>query len=234
MLELELLWKLQCIDRELLKAKRNRENKEGHVQLNNIKSEYNMLKEEFLKESAELEANEKSVLRLNNDLKNLDFKAKEGSRRLYEEGSDIKVIENLQKEVEACRVKIDDIENKLLKIMDINDGLRQKIDYKGSRMKELKKEFESLKAEYIVKNDNSKKEQEMLENRRKGIESEIDGELIMLYNDIALKKLNPVSEVKNGICTECGVKLNSMLYDAVRKKNTINKCDNCGRILYLE
>jgi DNA-directed RNA polymerase subunit RPC12/RpoP len=57
---------------------------------------------------------------------------------------------------------------------------------------------------------------------------------ISKYNDIVCRKNNPVSPVRNGVCMECGFKLNAILFENLKKGSKINLCDHCGRILYIE
>lgn len=234
MLQIELLWALQCIDKEINSIKKDIKTKELYNRLNSIKNRYKTIKGEYDNDARDLEVNSKAAAKLNADLKNLDCKVKESNKRMFEEGANIKVVENLQKEIDNYRARIDSIENELLGILEANDRLKMSIKYKKGELSLLKNEFESIKAEYVKNNDTNKQKIEELDSKRERVLNEIDGEMIKLYNDIACKKSNPVSRVEKGTCTECGVKLNAILYDTVKRDNSICICDNCSRILYFE
>lgn len=234
MLQLELLWKLQCIDKEIASVKKDMKNREVYSTLSSIKDDYNTIKEALDKELQEFSINSKTSVRLNLDLKNLDEKVKDSSRKLYDEGSSIKVIDTLQKEIDTNKLKVDDIENQLLKFMESSEDLKSLINERKSTLRQLKREFDSLKKGYTENSEKFKKQLEVLISKRDTIIKEIDEDALKLYNDIALKKMNPVSQVKNEACTECGLKLNAMLHDALRKKNSVCLCDYCGRILYMD
>jgi predicted nucleic acid-binding Zn-ribbon protein len=234
MLQLELLWSLQCIDREINNVKRRLKDRTTYNQLSEIKCEYDIIKAELDKNINELGVNAKNTTRLNGDLKYLDQKIKDENERLYVEGSNIKIIENIQREMENYKKLIDETENKLLKYIEKNEVLGSRItEYKG-RLSELKCRFEVLKKTYTEEEDRNKKDKNALEERRENIIKEFDNSLLAQYNNIALRKNNPVSLVDNGVCTECGVKLNAMLYDTLKRRDNINYCEHCGRILYIE
>lgn len=234
MIQLELLWALQCIDREIISLKKDTSSKEIYNRLSLIKSEYVRFKAMFEKGVLELDENNKTAQRLNADLKVLDQKVKDNNEKMYDECDSIKIIDSLQTEIDECKLKIDSIENEVLGIIDANERLNKDIGDKKRKLQEIKREFETLKGEYSNRVEENKQRLQELNERRKKLTGEIDHELIKQYDDIASRKNNPVSQVKDITCLECSVKLNAMLYDALKKRNQLCKCDNCGRILYIE
>jgi len=218
---------------EISSLKKDSLNKELYKRLNTIKDEYNSVKEIYDKEIIELNNNNKASQKLNRDLEDLDEKLRGSNKRIYDEGNNIKIIESLQKEIEGYESRIDEVENELLKIIEMNEKLDNDIRMKRRKLHKLKKEFETLKEEYAKNNEANKQKLQELDQRRKKIIAEIDEKIVKQYNDIASKKSNPISQVKDGACTECGVKLNAMLYDVLRKRKQLCKCDNCGRILII-
>lgn len=233
MLQLELLWTLQCIDNEISRIKKDTRSRELSSRLSEIKSEHAGIKKALEKDISELDANSKMAIRLNVDLKHLDDKVKENEKKLYKEGANIKIIESLQKEIESYKKIIDEKENELLRIIEMDDTTKQSINNKKAKLSLLKKEFDGLKSEYVQNNESKQKELEELNRKKDSVIKEIDGVLVKQYVELSLKRNNPVSRVSSGICTECGVKLNAVLYDKLKKKNEISICDHCGRILYM-
>jgi predicted nucleic acid-binding Zn-ribbon protein len=148
--------------------------------------------------------------------------------------SNLKEIEYVQKEIENYKRLIDNTEDELLKLMGRDEVLETGIAGNKKRLLELKSMFDVLKKKYTEEDQRNKDEIGSLEKRREDILNEIGSSLADQYSKIAARKSNPISRVDNGICTECGIKLNAMLYDALKKNDCINVCGHCGRILYIE
>jgi uncharacterized protein len=73
-----------------------------------------------------------------------------------------------------------------------------------------------------------------LEEERAAALGAIPANELSLYE--ALRKSRKglaVTLVKNKACTACGTTLNAMLFDAALNSEQINRCDGCGRILYV-
>jgi Zn-ribbon protein, possibly nucleic acid-binding len=234
MLQLELLWELQSIDNEIKVIKKNMKDRTAFNRLTEIKNEYTDFREITERYSKELEENIKKSARLNSDLKYLDQKIKDNNEKMYSQGSSLKIVDSLQKEVSAQKGQIDNIENELLKLLERKEWLESETANNRKQMLSLKGEFNSLKKVYTEETDENKIKLESLESKRQGIVKEVDMELISKYNNIVCRKNNPVSPVRNGVCMECGFKLNAILFENLKKGNKINLCDHCGRILYIE
>jgi predicted nucleic acid-binding Zn-ribbon protein len=234
MFQLELLWNLQCIDKEIANIKRRMKDKTVYNQLIKIKNEYDAIKVELDRDTKELNLNTKQKNKLDLDLKQFDQKMKEENEKLYTKGTSLKEIEYVQKEIENNKRTIDGTENELLELMGRDEVLINSTSEYKRRLSELKSMFETLKKTYTEEDERDKNEIGGLEKRREDILKRISGSLVNQYNNIAARKSNPVSRVDNGICTECGIKLNAMLYDALKKNDSINVCGHCGRILYIE
>lgn len=234
MLQLELLWKLQCIDREINEIKKDTTNKELHKRLFGLKGTYNSLKESFGGESLRLDQNRKAEARLNVDLKLYEEKLNEIDSRLYEDGQNLKTIENLQKEIVSYKEKEDETETELLELIEKDENISIDMNEMKNQLTECKVEFEKTKELYLKNTEKDKEFLESLNMRRESIVKEIDELFLKQYDDIACKKINPVSVVNSSTCSECGINLNAMLIDLVKKRNSICFCEHCGRILYID
>lgn len=234
MLQMEILWRLQCVDREIHGLKKDKKLKELQERLVKIKDSYNSLKATFEESSLHKSENDRGIAKLNGDLEELDRRLKESSRRLYQDGQNIKAVDNLQKEIDTHKSKIDETENRFLKVIEAGENLEADIKNKRNQLSNCKDEFNRLKAIYDEENMKSKMVISKLETQRESILKELDPIIFSQYSSISAKIINAVSEVGDGICMECGVKLNAMLYDNVKKKNQICCCEYCGRILYYD
>lgn len=234
MIQLELLWKLQCIDKELGETKKKIKDKETYKRLVELKSRYNDVKKSIDKDNMELDDNNKKSARLNSDLKYLDDKIKTNNEKIYGNGTSMKIVNSLEKENDGLKAKIDSIENELLSFLDKHETLVSRIETNKKLQLEIKKEFNELKKGFKENSEKYGKVLESLEMERKNILKEVDGELINKYNNIASKKSSAVSMVKNSVCTECGYRINSSLLDDLKRQKEVCECEYCGRILYME
>ncbi|KPU44083.1 putative zinc ribbon domain protein [Oxobacter pfennigii] len=233
MFKLELLWALQNIDGEIVKYKRIQKNKETLIKLNDLKSQYGKLKESLQNDMVYKKDIVSQSEAFNLKLKTLDKRVKGDSEKLYNEASSIKVIENLQNEIEINKKEIDKIENQLLGIIEKDEKVTSEIKDKKENLIKLKKEFEELKEEYNKIIESGKEILERLEGKRAELLNEIDKGLLARYDEITAKKGSAISKVEKETCSQCGVKLNAILYDKLKKNDDINLCDHCGRILYI-
>ena len=234
MLQMELLWNLQIIDKDINKITKELKDKKVYNLLSGIKVDYNLVKETLVKDTKIETENSNRISELNMNLAKLDEKLKDFDKKLYEEDVDIKLIDNIQKEIEVSKKSVDEIENDLLTLIEENEkNIGYSVEKKG-KLLQLKTQFETLKKTYSDNIQNNRKDLENLNKRRKNIIKEIDMNLLEEYNNIASKKNTSVSKVTDSICTECGVKLNALLYDTLKKRNEICICDYCGRLLYID
>jgi len=93
----------------------------------------------------------------------------------------------------------------------------------NNRQVELKEELERQKSDIP-----------RLEEERAAAAAAVPDHELSLYE--ALRKSRKglaVSLVKNKACTACGTTLNAMLFDAALSSDQVNRCDGCGRILYV-
>jgi predicted nucleic acid-binding Zn-ribbon protein len=72
-----------------------------------------------------------------------------------------------------------------------------------------------------------------LVDRRKQIVSAIPNRLLDVYERVArLRRGQALSEVRDGVCTACKMRLRPKVYSDVRKGDELIYCDNCSRILF--
>lgn len=234
MIQLELLWKLQSIDKEISETQKRIKDRETYDRLVEIKKRHNEAKESMDKNSSMLDANEKRTAGLNSDLKFLDQKIKANNQMIYGNGTSMKVVNSLEKENGGLKDRVDDIENELLSLIEEHERLVYAMENDKKLQVESKKEFDELRSIFKENGERFGKRLESLEADRKNILKEVDTNLYCKYNDIASKKQNPVSMVKDSVCTECGFRINTSLLDNLKKQKEVYRCEYCGRILYLE
>lgn len=230
----EILWKLQSIDSEIYAIKGNKNLKQLQKRLVEIKEQYDLLKNTIEQQIKKRDQNRSSIDGLNGELNAVELRLKTDGERLYQKGQSLKAIENIQKEMDAYKDRKDGIENKLLKLMESEEILDESIEKIKKSILSLRNEFNNIKTMYDMEKVKAAERIKELDEQREGIAKQIDEDILKQYSAIACKKSTAVSKVAEGICRECGGRLNAMLYDAVMKGNVINLCEHCGRILYYE
>lgn len=232
MLQVELLRDLQSVDDEIKGLQRILHDRTMVKELGEIKREYSEQKEGYIGDMRKLSRGRELSQNLDEELKKLDEKLTKSNRRLYGDGVDLKMIGCLQRDIESFKEKIDGIESELLSIMEDNEKLNSEAADKKRRLSELKSSFNSLKSKYTDQDKEVRNRIEELSGKRSGMAERIDRELMRRYDEIAHSVADPVAEVVSGVCTGCGVRLNSMLCAELARDQRILYCEHCGRILY--
>ncbi|HBM81326.1 MAG: hypothetical protein QME45_02025 [Clostridiales bacterium] len=234
MLQLELLWKLQCIDKEINNFRKELKDRDIFEKLKELKEKYRIEIDAVNSRQKILQDNKSKAIRLNSQLKYEDEKLKECSSNLYRSGQNIKSIGGIQKEIQKHKFSIDKIENELLEIMDGNEKLEKDLNDRNGIISDYKNQLENLKETFVKKKSAIDKKIEQNNKLKNSLIKDIDRDYLNKYNEIACKKGSAVSQVTDGICMECGMKVNTILSDALKRKDAIYYCEYCGRILYLD
>ena len=154
---------------------------------------------------------------------------------LYNEaGSDIKLIESLEKKTQGVKTDILELEEKSMEIMEEDEKLSKLQEDSKVELIKLREEFYNYKEDYknkIIKaNEDLAKTEEGIENLQK----EIPKELLTKYNTIRECKGVAVVKIQGGVCFGCKMKVSAMTIDDISNGVEIVYCDNCRRILYWE
>jgi predicted nucleic acid-binding Zn-ribbon protein len=63
---------------------------------------------------------------------------------------------------------------------------------------------------------------------------ELSPEMVEYYHAIQKRFLNPIVEMRNGVCLGCFMVLSSHQQQIVKSEDGYGVCETCGRILYYE
>jgi predicted nucleic acid-binding Zn-ribbon protein len=143
-----------------------------------------------------------------------------------------KELTNLQHEAEGLKVNRNQLEDKLLEIMEqveltsasvasISSELKTLEDDWHHRQQQLSRDMEQLKALLAD-----------LSNKRQLLSAEIDPQAIEIYSDLKRKRGTAVVKVEQGICRGCQLSLPASDMQQVRGGGLV-QCSSCGRILFL-
>ncbi|MDY6796233.1 MAG: C4-type zinc ribbon domain-containing protein [Actinomycetota bacterium] len=233
MSELETLYHIQELDTRLFEL---REREEKHP----LKAELSRLEEEEGEKRLELEGAASSIAgsrekqgKLEGDVQRLEDKLQREEGKLY--GGTVanpKELRGLQAEVRSLTRQKDKLETELLEEMERLDGVVAGEDELRSIHEEILSAVMAKKEELEGELAGIHAEVERLEKEKDELRSQVDGELLELYDKL-LESKNHVAVVKvvDGVCQGCRVELAGKEYDRFLKSDSVFRCSNCRRIL---
>jgi predicted nucleic acid-binding Zn-ribbon protein len=182
---------------------------------------------------ANLEESRKKQRGLEDEVQGVEEKLGREEEKLY--GGKVnnpKELRGLQAEVRSLKHKKDILETRLLEEMENLDEITRKAD-------ELQGERDRLQAEIdekagVLDGEIAEIRAELagLEERRRELRSQVDEELLELYDELLESKHGlAVVKVSDGVCLGCRVELPGIEFDRFLKTESAFTCTNCGRIL---
>jgi len=139
------------------------------------------------------------------------------------------------KEIEHTRNDISVLEDEVIMLLEDYDNCEENLLEKNQEVENNKGELDKLIIDNRDRENSLKLMLELLEKERNEIASKIDSIILGRYektrehsNGIA------ISMVKNGVCQGCFVNLPPQLISKVILGETIERCPNCARFLYIE
>ncbi|MGH9816057.1 MAG: zinc ribbon domain-containing protein [Candidatus Acidiferrales bacterium] len=138
-------------------------------------------------------------------------------------------------EIETAEAEIATAEDRLLERMMAGEEFEARVKETEKSLKEIEKGAEVELAQIKAENDAAMKQKAALEAERKQAAGGVDEDLLDNYHRIARKHGGAaLSEVKDEICTHCGVKVRPHVFQEMRRSENqeIYRCESCTRILY--
>ncbi len=144
-------------------------------------------------------------------------------------------LEDIQEIIKECEGIKNAIELNKRKIVEIMHNLeKSETDIKETlvKMSNAKKAFDQLKAAHAKELEAGKGDLEKLKANVAKAAKQVDPALMEQYKKIKQHRPNPVAYFKNKRCQGCNMELPSGMLQAIKDKDKITLCENCGRILY--
>lgn len=201
--------------------------------LKKLKLEFNSKKEKYIEKDKSLQVIREEyenkcmeVVKNKKLIEDMEDKLYNGS------GSDLKLIESLQKKIESSKQIIRDIENSSLELLEKEEKLSCEKESIRIELVSLKKNFESYKDVSSKKISKAKEGLEKAQGSIASLRKTIPEDILIRFDDIKSRKDTAVSKLQGGVCTGCKVKVSSITIDDINKGEKIVYCDNCGRIVH--
>ena len=143
-----------------------------------------------------------------------------------------KELANFQQEAEGMKLRRGQLEDKTLDIMDQVERAAASVDTTISELKTLENEWQSEQKQLSAEAEQLKSTLSGLEQKRQRLSSEIDTEMVELYQQLKKQKGTAVAKVEQGMCRGCRISLSASESQRVRSGG-LTQCSSCGRILFL-
>lgn len=227
--ELEILIKLQAIDKLILERKRDQ--KEIPNQLSNLERELKEAEEELERTKKEkkdllLKRREKEKL-----LDDLAEKIADRKARLFK----VKTNEEyaaLLREIETFKKEISDTEDEIIILLDRDEQMDDLIKEAEEKVKKLKKLLDQKKKECEQLIGKIDEELERAKKEREELWAQLSMRTQRLYEKLRSTKGSAVARAANQTCQGCFTELPPQIFLEVKKGERLIQCPFCGRILY--
>lgn len=143
-----------------------------------------------------------------------------------------KELANFQQEAEGMKLRRGQLEDKTLDIMDRVERAAASVDTTISELKTLEDKWQGEQQQLSAEAEQLKSTLSELEQKRQRLSSEIDTEMVELYQQLKKQKGTAVARVEQGMCRGCRISLSASESQRARSGG-LTQCSSCGRILFL-
>jgi predicted nucleic acid-binding Zn-ribbon protein len=230
--QLQLLWKLQTLERQIEEAQKEKES--YPLMLEGFEGLLKAQEEKKEEEKRRIEELEKERVKLEGELEMESERTKRSQLKLLEIKTN-KEYQALLKEIEMGKEHTGQREEEIIRMLDEIDQL--KTDYASTvesahrERKKIEEEQAKTREQMVIVEQNIT---QWLHNREE-IVRELDPELWKRYTTLKERRNGiAVVLVRNEGCQGCYVNIPPQLFNEVQKNKEIIVCPNCQRILYWE
>lgn len=171
--------------------------------------------------------------RLEREIDSMTQKERAENARMYD-GSIVnaKELEALQHEISSVRKRLSDREDELLALLELREQLEADATAAEAIAATLRTKAEDAASAARGELESVEAELTARTAERRSIESEIEPEVLELYEDLRrLKKGIGAAALVDGVCQACHEQLSSVELDKVKRATGIRRCEHCRRIL---
>lgn len=170
------------------------------------------------------------------ELKSVEAKKRDHENKLY--GGKITVPKEMaamQEEIEALGRQRGRLDERILTMMDQIEALQAEEAAAEAALKEAEAALTRKQAEYKAETTAIVKQVRALTPRRAELAATIPPALLKRYDTIrATRNGVGISRVEKGVCSACHTTLPLKVVQIVQETDSIETCENCGRLLCAE
>lgn len=144
-----------------------------------------------------------------------------------------KELQDMGKQVEALIRRREHLDDSLLEVMVERDDVTELHQLADEEFREVSETWEAEHAEQLAEKTQLTTESSNLMIERKDALKAVHPDAMKEYNSMRSAKSNrPVATLEDKTsCSACGIEQNNAIISAVRKDDSLVKCQNCERIL---
>ncbi|NIM02587.1 hypothetical protein GTN66_00305 [bacterium] len=210
-------------------------------EMDQIPKEIDRLKGEYEQSAASLNELKKKITELQVDRKNKELELRSKEEELKKHQSELFSVKTneaytaLLKEIEEGKKLKNDIEDRVLAVMEQEDALFTEEKIKKAKLAKRKEEVSEQQRELEDKLQRLKQNLQEVQSEQKQKIGNIKAEIFKRYQRIREKKDGvAVVPVADKFCGGCNIALPPQLINDVLKGEDLVACRNCLRILYLK
>jgi len=143
-----------------------------------------------------------------------------------------KELTNLQQEIDSLKVNRNKLEDQALEIMEKVELVTNSVATLDSELKRLEAEWQSQQHKLSTDLEQLKVAISNLKHKRQLLATEIDPQIVEIYNELKRQRGTAVAKVEQGICRGCRISLPITELQQARSGSLV-RCSSCGRILFL-
>ena len=145
-----------------------------------------------------------------------------------------KELQDLQNELGALKRYLAVLEDRQLECMLEEEQMGELEKNAALSLQQEHERMEKSHAALKIEQNRLIKEMAHLEDERRVAVSSIEEQDYLLYEQLRRDRRGvAVARVSDRACSACGSTLSAMLLQAARSQNQLNRCDTCGRFLYV-
>ena len=140
----------------------------------------------------------------------------------------------MQHEIATAEAGVQTFEDQILTLMMQADELAAAVKAADATLTGEEAKTKQVAAEVEAERSRLERELTALAATRAEVEGKLPADLVRLFVDTATKRRGvAVSEIRDGHCAACQVRLRPQLIMEVRKGDRIAQCESCARILFV-
>jgi predicted nucleic acid-binding Zn-ribbon protein len=143
-----------------------------------------------------------------------------------------KELTGLQQEIDNLKKNRGKLEDHDLEIMETIERLNATISELRSNLEKRETEWQVQQKDFTAELKELEHTISVLKEKREALASEIDPQVLTIYEELKKQKGSSVAKVEQGICRGCRISLPVNELQQVRSGSMV-RCSSCGRILYL-
>jgi len=233
--KVNLLWQLQDYDISLNRIEIDLKDESYKEKLENLNIKLNEYKYDLETARTKLEINKVKIARNNQKLEQMKFELDELNEKLYSGNtSNMNELIHLQEKEKELKSNFDKFELETIYLMEEVEKNNIEVYKFDDKYKTIKNKIMNYEKE-IEENQNSLKEEKIeLDNKRIKLIEEIDENILAQYKKIKNTKKIAIAKVENNVCSGCHMTIPLYILSELNNGDELIRCDNCGRIIFLD